>query len=208
MFILIFHYLLPDYKALFNLKNANSQSMLTADTMNIYIFIAIVTTTVAGGGKSRISEEAALKDIIKKVEERHQFSWSRSGQIKSQTSPRCRVWGPSASGASGSIVSRLSRLKLGGKMGTHPGRSLPMLELGTLTLGLRGLKNWVQCSVHLNRYIFGKFHETQVVEYPWHWFGQICKLLRDMTLQQARNLQRAWASAAGLDYATGTLVVK
>ena len=51
-------------------------------------------------------------------------------------------------------------------MGTHPGRSLPMLELGTLTLGLRGLKNWVQCSVHLNRYIFGKFHETQVVEYP------------------------------------------
>ena len=91
MFILIFHYLLPDYKALFNLKNANSQSMLTADTMNIYIFIAIVTTTVAGGGKSRIFEEAALKDIIKKVEERHQFSWSRSGQIKSPTSPRCRV---------------------------------------------------------------------------------------------------------------------
>ena len=25
-------------------------------------------------------------------------------------------------------------------MGTHPGRSLPMLELGTLTLGLRVLK--------------------------------------------------------------------
>ena len=75
-----------------------------------------------------------------KVEESPQFCRGGSGQIRSQTSPRCLAGGPSARGASAAMVPWPFRLKFGREMGIHPVRSVLTFGLGTPTPGSGALK--------------------------------------------------------------------
>ena len=99
---------------------------------------------LGGGGQRVLLEVRAAQmrpfweSFIKQKLKKNQYGRCGSGQIRSQTSPRCLAGGPSARGASAGMVPWLSGLKLDREVWTQPGRSMPMFGLGTPTPRSRG----------------------------------------------------------------------